>query len=439
MTGEQEERFHLTLSLEYDTVSIDDASERRREIGRRVARWRARRGFTRQRFADLCERSVSWVDKVESGERGLLRLPMLERVAEVLHVSVETLADTAEIRQARHCLDLFEISAIRSAMQSYQAISRTFTPSITEIAESPDLDRLTQSVTYAWTVYQNAHWPLLGQTLPRLLTTAQAAVVAYPGADDQARRARSLLSQTYQITACLLLKIFEFDLAWLAAERGFVLAEETGDSLLIGAAARQVVRALMFLKHYDQSLEFARAGIDRLEPERGGGSPAYLSLYGMLFLAGSATAAYASQFAVAYDFLDEGHGVARQLGYDGNEYFTGFGPTNVHLYRLEVRRQLGDGAGVLSAARQVPMDDLSRLPKERRGMYYLNIAWGHSLAGHPDDALSTLLTFESLSPDDVHCRPLAIDLIDGLRRGASGTRSRELDRLAARAGLTNHA
>lgn len=418
-------------------MSSDDASERRREIGRRVARWRARRGLTRGQFAELCDRSLSWVDKVESGERGLLRLPMLERVAEVLHVSVEDLADTTEVRQARHCLDLFEISAIRSALQSYQAISRVFVPSTTETAAPPDLDRLTRQVIYAWTVYQNTHWPLLGQTLSRLLITTQTAVAAYPGVDDQARHARSLLSQTYQVTVSTLLKLEEFDLAWLAAERGFVLAEEVGDSLLIGAATRQAARGLMFLKHYDQALEFVRAGIDRLEPERGSGSSAYLSLYGMLFLAGAVTAARANKPAVARDLLDEGHSVARQLGYDGNEYFTGFGPTNVHLYRVGVQLQLGDGAGVLSAASQVPPDDLSRLPKERRSSYYLDVAWGHSLAGHPDEAVSTLLMTESLFPDVVHCRPFAIDLVDSLRRSASGTRSRELEQLAARTGLAD--
>jgi hypothetical protein len=100
-------------------------------------------------------------------------------------------------------------------------------------------------------------------------------------------------------------------LTWLAAERGFVLTEETGDSLLIGAATRQVVRGLMFLKRYDQALEFMRAGVDRLEPECGSGSPAYLSLYGLLFLAGAANAARANKPAVARDLLDEGHSVAR--------------------------------------------------------------------------------------------------------------------------------
>ncbi len=195
----------------------------------------------------------------------------------------------------------------------------------------------------------------------------------------------------------------------------------------------------MFLKHYDQALEVVRAGVDRLEPERGSGSPAYLSLYGMLFLAGAVTAARAHNPAVAHDLLDEGHSVARQLGYDGNECFTGFGPTGVHLYRVSVRLQLGDGAGVLSAASQVPPDDLSRLPKERRFSYYLDVAWGHSLAGHPDAAVSALLTTESLFPDAVRCRPCALDLLDHLRRSASGTRARELEQLAARAGLANHA
>lgn len=79
---------------------------------------------------------------------------------------------------------------------------------------------------------------------PWFTPTAQTAVAAYPGANDQARRARSLLSQAYQVTASTLYKLDEFDLAWLAAERGFVLAEETGDSLLIGAATRHAARGL---------------------------------------------------------------------------------------------------------------------------------------------------------------------------------------------------
>jgi transcriptional regulator with XRE-family HTH domain len=424
--------------LEHDAMLIDDGSERRREIGRRVARWRVRRNLNRRQFAELCGRSLSWVDKVESGERGLLRLPMLERVAEVLHVSVETLTDTSEVRQAAHCLDLFEVSAIRAALQSYQAISRqVFVPELAETDEPPDLDRISQQVTYVWTVFQNAHWPLLGTALPQLLTTAQTAVAAYPGTDDQGRRARTLLSQAYQVTASTLWKLKEADLAWLAAERGFVLAEETGDSLLISDAARRVTHGLMVIGHYDQALELVRADIDRLEPGRGTGSAAYLSLYGMLFLMGAVVAARATNRTAASDLLDEGQRVARQLGYDGNERFTAFGPTNVHLHRVAVLLDLGDGAGAVSAARHVTTDGLSRLPKERRANYYLDVARGHKLSGHRDDAVGTLLTADRLFPDELRCRPLALDLVEDLRRSSVGARSPQLHELAARIGLAD--
>jgi len=419
-------------------ASINDTSGRQREIGRRVAWWRTRRSLTRRQFADLCGRSLSWVDKVESGERSLLRLPMLELVAEVLHISVETLTDTNEVRETRHCLDLFEVSAIRAALQSYQAISRVFVPKAAELADPPDLDRLAQQVTYTWMAFQNANWPLLGKALPRLLTTAHTAFAAYTGADDQARRARTLLSQAYQVTESTLSKLQETELAWLAGERGFVLAEETGDSLLISDATRRVARGLMALNHHDQALELLRADIDRLEPGRGSGSSAYLSLYGMLFLMGAVVAARASNHAAARDLLNEGHSVARQLGYDGNECFTAFGPTNVHLHQVAVLLDLGNGAAAVQAARHVTPDGLNRLPKERRANHYLDVARAHSLAGHREETVSTLLTADSLFPDEIRCRPIAVDLIDGLRRSASGTCSRELDQLVARAGLTDH-
>lgn len=279
---------------------------------------------------------------------------------------------------------------------------------------------------------------MLGQALPPLLTTAQTAVAAYPGTDDQARRARTLLSQAYQVTASTLWKLKEADLAWLAAERGLVLAEETGDSLLISDAARRVAQGLMVMSYHDQALELVRADIDRLEPGRGTGSSTYLSLYGMLFLMGAVVAARVNNPAAARALLDEGHGVARQLGYDGNERFTAFGPTNVHLHQVAVLLDLGEGAGAVAAARHVTTEGLARLPKERRANYYLDVARGHSLSGHRDGAVSTLLAADRLFPDEIPCRPVAIDLIESLRHSTSGMHSRELNRLAARAGLTNH-
>jgi hypothetical protein len=158
---------------------------------------------------------------------------------------------------------------------------------------------------------------------------------------------------------------------------------------------------------------------------------------GMLFCMGAVVAARAHKPSVARDLLDEVHSVARQLGYDGNECFTAFGPTNVNLHQVAVLLDLGDGAGAVAAARQVTPEGLARLPKERRANYYLDVARGHSLAGYHDDAVNTLLMAESLFPDEICCRPVAIDLVEGLRRGCGGTHSTALHQLAARIGLTD--
>src|SRR6185503_9527658 len=61
------------------------------EVGKRVRYWRTRRGLSRAEFAARVGRSPSWVDKIESGERALSRLPMLDRVAEALNVQVDVL------------------------------------------------------------------------------------------------------------------------------------------------------------------------------------------------------------------------------------------------------------------------------------------------------------------------------------------------------------
>jgi transcriptional regulator with XRE-family HTH domain len=224
-------------------------------VGREVARWRKRRGLTRQQFADLCGRSASWVDKIESGTRGLTQLPMLELVASVLHVPLDTLTNAARHSGSQRpdssaCLDGFEVASIREALQRYEAISSVFAP--VQRGEQPDLGRLERSVTHAWLSFQNSGYASLGRSLPQLLLDGQAVARGY-GSGDDAVRARCLLSLAYQVTASALWKLKETDLAWLAVERGLIAAEQTGDPLLISDAARRVAQGLMTLQQYDQA------------------------------------------------------------------------------------------------------------------------------------------------------------------------------------------
>ena len=94
-----------------------------RAIGRRVRYWRLRRNLDRQRFADMVGRSTSWLDKIESGERNLLRLPMLNRVAEALGVDPAALTDSPTARRVAQCVDAAEVQTIREALSWYPSVS----------------------------------------------------------------------------------------------------------------------------------------------------------------------------------------------------------------------------------------------------------------------------------------------------------------------------
>src|SRR5204863_8925146 len=101
---------------------VDEDAVRRLEVGRQVARWRKRRGVTRQQFADLCGRSPSWVDKSERGERARLRLPALQRVAEVLNVPVEVVNEREQGGDdAGTCLLAWEVLATAEVWRRYDA------------------------------------------------------------------------------------------------------------------------------------------------------------------------------------------------------------------------------------------------------------------------------------------------------------------------------
>jgi transcriptional regulator with XRE-family HTH domain len=389
--------------------------------------------MTRQQFADLCGRSPSWVDKIERGERALLRLPMLERVAEVLRISVDVLTDPEQRHTAdRTCLDAVEVSAIREALQRYDAIT-TVLRSPMSPDDPPDVNSVRRQLAYAWSSFQNAHYSMLGRVLPDLLRDAQNAAAQYAG--DERMNAQTLLSQAYQVTASALWKMKEVDLAWLAAERALVLAEAIGDSLLISDAARRVAQGLMATDHGGQALRLLQADIDRLEPGVGTASAEYLSLYGMLFLLGGVVAARQGHASLSRELHDEGKVVADRLGEDRNERWTAFGPTNVILHQVAALVDLNDGGAAVLAASNVRPDGLARLPRERRANFFVDVARGHALEGRRDQAVTALLQAEQFAPDEVGCRPLTLNLIADLHRQGPGRPPLPLRQLAARAGL----
>ncbi|MFE3205695.1 helix-turn-helix domain-containing protein [Embleya sp. NPDC059237] len=93
-----------------------------RTIGQRVSYWRERRGLTQRELAIRLGKSLSWMEKIESGERALERLPLVDAVAEALRIDVQILLGREPARDSDTCLDGVEVAAIRRALERYDTL-----------------------------------------------------------------------------------------------------------------------------------------------------------------------------------------------------------------------------------------------------------------------------------------------------------------------------
>ncbi|MGH3807136.1 MAG: helix-turn-helix domain-containing protein [Pseudonocardiaceae bacterium] len=413
----------------------DPDHARRQETAAVVFYWMRRRGMTRQIFADRVGKSLSWVDKIRTGDRQLDRLSVLRQIAGVLDIPFAVLIDPEEAQRQRTCPDDREIDAIQHALRRYDAITNVFRPN-GDVLPEPNLATLERTVRFGFTAFQAANYQAIGELLADLIRDAQAAV--WQLANDERRQAQTWLAWTYQLTASTAFKLGDAQLGWVAADRGIQIAEQTGDLTLIGSAARRVAHALMATRHSDDAVDLVTSAVSRLEPHLRNADPAFVSAYGMLLLKGSIAAARLDRAADVRDLQNEALTVAARLGTDRNEIWSAFGTTNVLVHRVSALADMQGGGRVIEAAAGISSGDLMQLPRERRATHLLDVTRGHLQAGQRDQAAVTLLEADQLAPAETRCRHLAklviTDLVHSYPRGL--TPMVGVTRLARAVGVT---
>ncbi|MEU3456332.1 helix-turn-helix domain-containing protein [Micromonospora sp. NPDC006766] len=222
-------------------------------VGRRVAYWRGRRKLSQQTFADRLGKSKSWVDKVERGVRSLDKVSTLEDIAAVLRIDTAVLlgrdAQPATVTERAD-----GVERIREALSAYEiALGR---PAIRDVLLPAD--RLVRDVELAWITFQHARYPQVAAMIPKLVAAAQRAYADDPGSG------RAVLVEAYRVTASLLVKLGEAELAWLAADRAMVTA--TGDPVLVAAATVQLGQVLRASGRAWAALSAALAAAYRIAP-----------------------------------------------------------------------------------------------------------------------------------------------------------------------------
>ncbi|MEV0325240.1 helix-turn-helix domain-containing protein [Micromonospora echinospora] len=374
-------------------------------VGRRVAYWRVRRKLSQQVFADRLGKSKSWVDKVERGVRSLDKVSTLQDIATVLRIDTAVLLGR-DARPANVTERTEGVERIRAALSTYEiALGR----SAARHAVLP-AGRLAGSVGHAWTTYQHARYPQLIAMVPDLLAHAQRTHAHDPGAG------RAPLVEAYRVTASLLVKLGETDVAWLAADRAMAVA--TGDPVRVAAAAVQLGQVLRASGRARSALSAMLAAAYRIAPpDPDDGAPPELSLCGTLLVQAALAAARHGDDRATAELMDEAAGMAARVGDGHDHHRTGFGPTAVGLARVAAAVELGDGHDAVAWHEKTTGRDGWRwLPAEHRAGHLLDAARAYLQTDDPVNAGRMLLDAERTAPAEIRHRPAAREVLAQVAR-----------------------
>ncbi|GHC71687.1 helix-turn-helix domain-containing protein [Streptomyces flavofungini] len=397
-------------------------------IGRRIAFWRQRRGFTQTEFGRLMGQTKRWVQDLEGGKRQQdPRLSVLVRAAEVLRIPLEQLlSDRPSGPTAGSTPPTGAVGVVDALYESPDS------------TDPPTLTVLRQRLFYCCEAFQACHYSALARELPALVVGASKAARNAPV--HQYSEAQAVLSRVYQLVTSYLHKYGEATAipAALAADRALAAAERSGDPVQIGAASRRVAKSLVYQQRPETAVEFATSAARRLADGLADRGTLGLSTLGMLHL--SAALAASSQerttdrVRAAVGFVDEADDVADRQGSELNEDWTMFGPTNVGLHRVDVLIRFEDGWSALEAADDLDRASLAAMTRERRAGYHIAVARASLLTRRRADAVEELLKADKLAPEEIEGRPDAVNLVKDVV-GATPDPGGQLRALARRCGL----
>jgi hypothetical protein len=241
------------------------------------------------------------------------------------------------------------------------------------------------------------------------------------------------LAEVYQVIASTLRKLGEHTLAWLAGDRGVVVAQRAGDLAAVAGAGFRIANALLSMGRAGQALTLNISLAGQLEPESG--AEELRALYGHVLLQGAMAAAALGNDGRAGDLIAAAREVARFVTVGSNHHRLAFGPVNVALHEVAALVALGENGRAVEVADTISSEGLRLLRKERRAALMVDIARACSQGGHRDEAVRRLLAAEQIAASEVRCRPVAQAAIADLLHRCRGAPSLALAGLAERAGV----
>ncbi len=393
--------------------------------GERVAYYRRRRGYTREVLAGLVGKTVSWLEKIESGRANLQVLSSIAALASALDISpLELMPD--DIVDVDDLTRGHSIPALRQRLLSYRFVNPRY---LDHETEPMALVPLTGHVTRVWDGYQASRFSYVIAELHRLLPIAVASLNA-AGAGPNRESFETQLAYVYQVASCVLGKVGEQDLAFTCADRGDRLIQDSRDLAAKISVQRTIAHALLSNAQYEDALAVVYHSLTSV---RGSNVDArILSTTGTLHLVGAMTSARMGDRGSSRAHLDQAQRAATRLGRDGNQLWTAFGPTNVAIHEVAVAAEFGDYQRAVAIGEPL---QVSHMPGERQVRHRLELARALHHQHQQRAALSIVLTAEQHAPDQVRRHFLTHALLHEWIRSKHVPATPELHGIARRAGI----
>ncbi|WP_248966323.1 helix-turn-helix domain-containing protein [Sphaerisporangium perillae] len=400
-------------------------------IGERIAYHRKRLGLSQVEFAGLVGRSESWVSQVERGVRPVDRLSVLQKLADVLSVSVAEIRGTAEDEPTATEERPEAFDTLRLALTGHPAarvVIGTDRPAVTH----ERITELHERKAPVWDMVHGSRYTELAPVLAELISDLELAVRLAP--DDQLKTdAREQLADTYQAAAAMLSKLGENDAAWIAADRAAFIAESLDWPLAVAASLFRMAHVFLSLRQTTQAYQVGSTAGQALESRiRTDPSAEALSLYGAFQLVLAIAAARDNERAQAHKHLNAARETAERIGEDRNDYGTEFGPTNVAIHAVAIAVELGDAGQALDLAQDV---DTSHMSPERQARFLIDLAQAQAMRRQIGEALHSLEEAERLTPEQTRTHNVARDVARDLIQLSGGRPRPELRDLAERFGV----
>ncbi|MFB8003022.1 helix-turn-helix domain-containing protein [Nocardia sp. NPDC056000] len=335
------------------------------DVGQYLQSVRKRRGFTQRELAEMSGVSLSFIRKLEQGERDDARMETLRRLAVALGCPLTTLLGPAPTPPASRDGALWEPTRVAIAAME-------------PIENSDSSGTLAGSLAAAVQLYHDNRYERLAQVLPMLI--------------DEGRAAEPVIrSRILQLAGSVMVQTRQLRPARIALEQSVADAERTGNAVDSASAIVTLCWLMIVERQFDAVRELATRWADRIEPRLSVATEREISTWGWLLLRGSAAAIRDNRPDEADDMmrLAQAGAVVMKRDVSGyQDYWTRFGPATVAMKRVENAVVDDQPDLALRLAREVPAG--LRPTSDNRNRHLLDVASAHLELRRPDNAFEVL-------------------------------------------------